>query len=296
MTDPSSGSAGPALPESDGRSDASVVTQFFLLPLAVVAGLVGVFLLYTLATRQPPTARDHLRTLQSGRFNQRWQAAFELSNLLREGKDWRRDPALLRDVAAIFKSEAAHPNRDPRVRRYLALTLGNSESREAVPPLLTAVRDADSETRLYATWGLARLAAPEAEPLFQEGLKDHDPAVRSVSAYGLGLLPGISGVAGLQQALTDPTEEVRWNAALALARKGDAAGEPLLIKMLDRQYLDRFSSMQLEEKSTTILNALRALKNLQTKGLIDSVRHLSQSDSDPRVRKAARAWVEEMKY
>ena len=141
------------------------MTQFFLLPLAVVAGLVGIFLLYTLATRQPPTARDHLRTLQSGRFNQRWQAAFELSNLLREGKDWRRDPALLRDVAAIFRSEAVHPNRDPRVRRYLALTLGNSDSREAVPPLLEALHDDDSETRLYATWGLARLAAPEAEPL-----------------------------------------------------------------------------------------------------------------------------------
>src|SRR2546422_1048310 len=81
-------------PGGESRSDASVVTQFFLLPLAVVAGLTGIFFLYMAVTRHPPTPADHLRTLRTGRFNQRWQAAFDLSSLLRDGEGVREDTSV----------------------------------------------------------------------------------------------------------------------------------------------------------------------------------------------------------
>jgi HEAT repeat protein len=276
-----------------GRSDASVVTQFFLLPLAVVAGLVGVFLLFTMATRHPPMARDHLKTLGSGRFNQRWQAAFELSNLLRDGIGIKDAPAFLPDLVRVFRKSAADPKEDPRVRRYLALALGNSGSREAVSPLMEAVRGKDSETRLYGLWGLSRLGAPEAEPAFREGLKDEDPSIRSISAYGLGILPGSVDPGDIEKALLDPVAEVGWNAALALARRGNPAGERVLEQLLDRKYLDRFPSMDAAEKSATILNALRAIKYLKINGLDEKIRQMAESDPDRRVREAALACLEE---
>lgn len=287
--DPASGGSS----ESDGRSDASVVTQFFLIPLAVVAGLVGIFLLFTMATRPSPGPRDHLDTLRSGRFNQRWQAAFELSNLLRDGTGLKEDPAFLPELVKEFQKSAADPREDPRVRRYLALALGNSGSGQAVAPLVEATRGKDAETRLYALWGLARLGAAEAEPVFREGLKDSDSSVRSVAAYGMGLLPGTPDLGDLRMLLQDTVDEVRWNAALALGRKGDPAGKGILIELLDRKYLDKHPSMDPEEKSSTILNAMRALKFLKVNDLDDRFRAMAEKDSDPRVREAARAWLAE---
>jgi hypothetical protein len=252
-----------------------------------------VFLLFTMATRHPPTAREYLNTLRFGRFNQRWQAAFELSNLFREGTAIQNDPAFLPELIQVFRKSASDPREDPRVRRYLALALGNSGSREAIPALMEAARGGDVESRLYSLWGLARLRAPEAESVFHDGLEDQDPSVRSVSAYGLGVLPGRFDPDRLIQALQDPVEEVRWNAALALGRNGDPSGQKVLVELLDRKYLDRHLLMEKGEKSDTLINAMRALKHLKVQGLDATIQRLADSDSDPRVREAARAWLSE---
>ena len=274
----------------DGRADASVVTQFFLLPLAVVAGLLGVFLLYTLATRRVPTARDYLETLRSGRFNQRWQAAFELSNLLKKKDASVGDPGMLSEMVKIFQESVTSPDEDPRVKRYLALALGDSASAQAIDPLLKAARGEDSETRLYALWGLAHLKAVEAKELFREGLTDADPTVRSICAFGLGVLSEHPDLTDVEPLLKDPVPDVRWNAALALARNGSASGESVLIELLDRKYLDAFPGLKSPDKTELILNALRGLKHLKTHGLSEKLRRLANADPDPNVRKAARSW------
>jgi HEAT repeat protein len=273
--------------ETGGRSDASVVTQFFLLPLAVVAGLTGIFFFYLALTRHPPTPADHLRTLRTGRFNQKWQAAFELSSLLRDGKGIRGDPALVRELAKAFRTSGQETASDPRVQRYLALALGNSGSAEAVPSLLEGARNKDVETRLYSLWGLARLQADAAGDMLRAGLKDKDASVRSVCAYGMGLLPSTGGSDELQGALQDPVDEVRWNAALALARRGDPGGLTILASLLDRSYLDRFPSMDAEQKVAVILSSISAIKILKTHDLDDRIQSLARSDPDRRVREAA---------
>jgi len=277
-------------PGGESRSDASVITQFFLLPLAVVAGLTGIFFLYLAVTRHPPTPADHLRTLSTGRFNQRWQAAFELSSLLRDGKGVREDPSLVQELVKVFLGSGQEASSDPRVKRYLALALGNSGSVEAVPSLLKGARDEDVETRLYSLWGLARLKADAAESLFRQGLRDRDASIRSVCTYGLGLLPGVDGLEDLKGALRDPVDEVRWNAALALARRGDPGGISILTSLLDRNYLDHFPSMDSEEKVSTIMSSMQAIKMLKLNDLEGKIHSLARSDPDRRVREAAGRW------
>ena len=279
-------------PKADDRSDASVVTQFFLVPLAVVAGLVGVFLLFTLVTQNPPSSEDYMRTLRSGRFNQRWQAAFELSNLLKKTDPSNHDPRLVGELIQVFGESMDSSRQDPRIKRYLALALGNSGSREAVAPLLRAARGDDPECRLYALWGLARLQAPDSEEVFRQGLADSDPSIRSVCAFGLGLLPGASVSAELKALLNDPVPEVRWNAALSLARRGDASGEATLIKLLDRQYLGEFSGLNEADRAEMILNAMRGLNYLKTDGLDEKIRRIASEDPNPAVRTAASGWKE----
>jgi HEAT repeat protein len=280
----------PSGPETDGRRDSSVVVQYFLLPLAIVAALVGIFLLFVWATGSPPTARDHLRTLQTGRFNQRWQAAFDLANQIRKGDAAAKDPALVPDLVKVFRSAAEQTEEDPRVRRYLVLALGNAGSPEAVPALLVAAGDPDAETRLYALWGLARLGASDGLARFREAIRSPDSSFRSVGAYGLGAVEGPEGTEELREALTDPAEQVRWNAALGLGRKGDSGGLDILEKLLDRTYLNRFKAMEPEERTGTILNALAVLKHLRASQLRGTVERLERSDPDPRVREAAKIW------
>jgi HEAT repeat protein len=276
-------------PGAEERSDASVVTQFFILPLLVVLGLVGVFLLFTMATRSQPTKEEHLKTLQSGRFNQRWQAAFELSNLLKDRKG-EVDAAFGSELVRVFESSLANPGEDLRVQRYLALTLGDAGWKGAVPSLIKAASDSDPETRLYALWSLGQLEASEASGVLVAALSDKDSAVRSVAAFGLGRLAPPEGLEEIRGLLEDPVAEVRWNAALALARNDDPAGEPILIQMLDRKYLSEFSTLDPEEQRNLILNALRGLKELKTLDLEDKVERLATQDPDPAVRKAAASW------
>jgi len=276
-------------PENAQRTDASIVTQFFLLPLAVVAGLVGIFLLFTMATRKTPAARDYLQTLRTGRFNQRWQAAFELSNLLKKGDISVKDPRLVHELVKAFEESSASHEEDTRVKRYLALALGDSHSMEAVVPLQRAAMAEDPDTRLCALWGLAQLEVADSKDIFVSGLTDPDPAVRSVCAYGLGK-SGKGGLGELAALLKDSVPEVRWNAALSLARNGDSSGQGILIELLDRKYLDGFLGLGGSEKAELILNAMRGLKHLRSQGLEETMRNLAETDPDPTVRRAAKSW------
>ena len=275
---------------AEGRSDASVVTQFFVLPLLVVAGLTGIFLLFTMATRSKPTKEQHLQTLQTGRFNQRWQAAFELSNLLKEQKG-KIDPEFGGKLLRVFETSLNDTEEDPRVQRYLALALGDAGWKGAVPALIKASASSDRETRLYALWSLGQIEDPEGAGVLTAALADKDSAVRSVSAFGLGRMASQDGLDQVRSLLEDPVAEVRWNAALALARNSDPAGEPILIQMLDRKYLSGFSTLGQDEQRDLILNALRGLKNLKTLDLEDRLQRLATQDPDPAVRKAAGSWT-----
>ena len=276
--------------DTSERSDSSVVAQFFLIPLAVVAGMVGVFLLFTLATRRAPTPEEHLKTLRSGRFNQRWQAAFELSNLLKDPHTLEKNPQLPAELAGVFQASMKAKDEDPRVRRYLVLALANTGSPQAVAPLIKAAETEDQEIRLFALGGLARIKALESESLFVKGLSDGDPSIRSVCAFGLGALPGTGGITQLHDLLRDSIPEVRWNAALALARHQDDSGKDILIQLLDRTYLNRFPGLKPEDKAELILNALRGLKYLKIDGLDQQIEKLGRDDPDLRVRRAAGSW------
>jgi len=91
-------------------------------------------------------------------------------------------------------------------------------------------------------------------------------------------------------------EDVAWNAALSLARRGDRSGLPLLHRMLDRAYLDgvqradesgRPRALTEEQKEDAIKNALRSLVLLGDTGALDDIRRLRDGDPNLRVRQEA---------
>jgi HEAT repeat protein len=260
-----------------------LVAQFFLFPLIIIAICIGVFLLFGYLTYEPRSPREYLRALQTGSESQRWQAAVELSNEV-SNKKARLDPDFVDDVIVAYRNVQKG---DPRVRRYLALALGRIGDKRGVQPLLEGLADTDSENQIYTLSALGFIGDNSAVPGVAKQLKHEDPSVRKVAAYVLGSIKDPASAHDLQIALNDVKEEVRWNAAMALARMNDSAGADLLIKLLDRSYVESIPDMTSEQKSELMVNAVRCLALLKYEPARAQIVSLSQSDKSLQVRDAA---------
>jgi HEAT repeat protein len=118
-------------------------------------------------------------------------------------------------------------------------------------------------------------------------MSDDDPAVRKVAIFALGQTRDTSAIPALRPRLEDAVEDIRWNAALALAVLGDPSGREVIAQMLDRSHLDRIEGITEDQKTAAIVNALQAVYLLRDATSIDKVRELSRSDPSLRVRDVA---------
>jgi HEAT repeat protein len=288
--------AGEAAPEEPPvrQSTPFLVLQFFIFPLSIVAVCVAVFVVFGMIASEGKGAREHLADVRTGGANRRWQAAFELAKVLHAGKDPAlTDPAFTDEVAKVFEEASAD---DPRVRRYLALALGRIGDRRAVPALLKAVDDAatdgsrsDPETQVYAVWALGVIGDPQAVPRLVALARSDDAGLRKAAVHALGAFPGEASREALVTALSDPMTDVRWNAAVALARRHDPAAVPVLLGMMDRVELAGVPGLTAEQRAEAMVQAVEAAAVLHDARLDEAIRRLRDSDPDLKVRQAAHA-------
>jgi HEAT repeat protein len=265
------------------------LVQFFLVPAVVVAACVGVFLFFAWLVSDEKTGVDYLREIRMGSANRRWQAAFELSKIINMDSEKRRMEGLVSEMIEAFESAV---DDDPRVRHYLALSLGHLGDRTATPTLIAALDDRDSTTRLYASWALGNLGDPRAvEPLLEK-FGDDDPGVRKIAVYAAGALGDERAVPRLQVSLGDPDRDVSWNAAVALAQLGDASGESLLLQMLDREYLDGLSDVDEARKRLAMQSAIQASALVASEALDARLREIASSHPNLALRKLALSALE----
>jgi HEAT repeat protein len=296
----------PAAPPEGGHEDEGprklgtpfLVLQFFLFPMAIVAVCVGVFVVFGLIANEGKGARDYLDEIRRGGANRRWQAAFELSKVLQSGKDKAlADPGFVPEVMEVY--EAAGTD-DPRVRRYLTLALGRLRDARALPALSRVARGegqtADAETQIYAVMALGSIGDPAAVPALLPLAGSADAGLRKAAVYALGSLPSEESRAALATALRDEVEDVRWNAALALARRGDAAGAPVLLSMMDRAHMSSVAAMAEPQREEAILQAVKAAAVLPHPELRAALQRLSASDPSLQVREAAAAALQRPSY
>jgi HEAT repeat protein len=120
-----------------------------------------------------------------------------------------------------------------------------------------------------------------------------DAGVRKMVVYALGALPGESQLVTLQTALQDPAPDVRWNAAVALARHDSADGVPVIKEMLDRRYVEEKVTRRGQQHGDEdpvgdiLISGLRAAATLKEPSLRASVEELSRQDRSLKVRQAA---------
>ena len=298
MTDPATPAGEPPEAAPERQSTPFLVLQFFIFPLAIVAVCVGVFVVFGLIASEGRGPREYLAEVRTGSANRRWQAAFELSKALQAGRDPAlSDPAFAEELTKVFQESGAD---DPRVRRYLALALGRLGDRRAVPALLDAVGarpgpetpPLDPDTQIYAVWALGAIGDPAAAPELVQLARSEDPGLRKTAVHALGGLAGADAGAALGAALNDPVDDVRWNAALALARRKDPTAAPVLVQMTDRGQLDRVKDLDPEQREDVILQAVAASAALGDAALDANLEKLRDRDPSLRVREAARVALE----
>jgi HEAT repeat protein len=284
------------------------VLRFFVVPLVLVGASLAVFAgLGALVGQGPPTPADLVRSIAEGGKNSRWQAAQELSNLVARGDlDLARDERLTRVLAEAFE-RARVGGDDPRVLEHLSILLGRADPAVAGPALRKALADGNPDVRIFALGALSERGGPLDAAAVLPLLDDVDPAVRAVASFATAVLaernPSAASREALAKAQRDPAVEVRWNAALGLARLGDPAGADIVWSLLHRDYVranlktgdgpeaggffsprgaDPAGPAELEER--VVLNALSAAYRLRDRSMADGVKALAASDPSDAVR------------
>ena len=300
-----------AAPRSPLVAAPALAVQFFLIPLAVVGVTVLVYLGFRSLLSDDRTAAEYLHEVRTGGWSRQWPAAYELSQLMTD-PEVRADRSL---VPGLVKAFEESKDADPRVRRYLALAIGRLDPPlppEAVAALLKSLDEPQAEwnpdwfskfngwsaidinePRILTIWALGSSGDPSVveklQPLYASG----DAGIRKMVVYALGALPGDGQMPTLRAALADEVPDVRWNAAVALARHGSADGVPVIKHMLDRSYLEqtvRRDVAQYEDQdpvADVLISGVRAAAALNEGSLKSSIEGLSQQDRNTRVRQAA---------
>ena len=270
----------------------ALAVQFFLIPLIVVGIAITVYVGLRSLLTNDRTATEYLTEVRNGSSDRRWPAAYELSRMMADPKV-RADRAL---GPALVKAFEAAQNDDPRVRRYLALAIGRMDPplpAEAVRDLTKTLDATDGETRISAIWALGSSGDSSVVPTLVPLYDSPDQGIRKMVVYALGALPGDAQIPTLRTALQDQQPDVRWNAAVALARKGRHEGVSVLRQMLDRQYVEQTVKRDVRQDedqdpiADVMIGGLRAAAMLKDDALKPSVTTLSQEDRSMRVRQAA---------
>ena len=270
-------------PEEAGSSALRSFLGLFIVPLLVVLLCVAIFIGFGWIAYDRQSTRDYLGDLESGWKPRRVQAAYELSKILvSDPRALDKEPGAKAQVRRLFQEAD-----DPEMRRYLALVLGRTGDREALPLLTEAANDEDDRTRIYALWAMGILGDARARDPLAKALSDEDPGIRKTAAFALGELRDPSAIPLLQPRLDDAVTDVRWNTALSLARLGSDAGVPVLETMVDRRLLAQVPDITPDQQEEAMLGAIRALAVVsgpEHKALFE---RLAKDDPNLKVRQAA---------
>jgi len=307
--------ANDALPPVEPPS-AGFVVQLFFIPLVIVSLIVGVWLMFSWIAHAGSNPRALVAEIRKNN-DASWQKAFELANLLRnsDADAIKDDEELAGDLCTFLDAELAAGLQDEakvKLREFLCGVLGQFRVGQVVPTLVEAVRTQKSSVDLrvrtaavealtvhLSNVGAERVAqrnAVRAVLLDASRSRSDNPderpkydQLRSSAAFALGVLGDEESLGRLSELLDDGYANVRFNAALGLARHGDPRAIDGLIDMLDPDNpavtRDETNEGEKTRKRIRVLkNAIRAtarfweVRHDLPPGLLSSIEKLSSAD------------------
>lgn len=258
---------------------------FFLIPLMVTILGVMFFFMFKVLTYETNTPLDYLNDVQYGAATKRWQSAYELSKMLSgENLDVLNDGFRQRMISVYEHS--IHD--DPNVRMYLALAMGRTGDLTYGSVLLEGLEDKDIGSRLAAIKSLGVLSFESAIDQISEFTKnENSKEERLESVIALGNINNLNVIPILEGMLEDEEPNIRWDAAIGLAKLGNRSGAEIIVNLLDRSYFSNFKEVNDEEMVQAILVAIQISSKIPSKKFINNLMKLATFDKNMKIRDLA---------
>ena len=263
-----------------------VIHSFFVVPFIIAIFGVLIFLMLRILTIEPRTAQDYLHDVKIGGNTKRWQGAFELSKILANPGMVPREERFVNDLISTF--EYSEKERDDRIRIYLALAMGRTKDLRYATILEKTLNDENEEILAAVIYSLGFINSPTSLEQLLLMFEHKSARVRHQVVVALGNYDGDQVQIVLKQALHDPEPNVRWDAAIALAKQKDDSGRRILLDLMDRKYLDSFPNINAVEQNQAILAAIRSSRDILDDELRQVLLDLMENDLNMKVRQAAR--------
>ena len=168
------------------------------------------------------------------------------------------DYPLAADQLPEIDDRSTRKDLSKEVRFHLAETDVRRSAIEAIAVLAEKLKKAKPP---------ARLEHDELVPTMTALAADANPVIRSTVAFALGVLEDDSLRETQRHLLIDPNADVRFNAAVGLARAGDEAAVDVLIEMLEPAdnagvALEKHPALREQKLGLILVNGLRAVEQL----------------------------------
>ena len=259
--------------------------SFFLIPFMIAVFGAVFFLLFKFVTYETNDVEELLNQVKIGSASKRWQSAFELAKVLNNPD---RDPLTdsFKDQLVSAYERSFHD--DGLVRSYLAMAMGATQDTIFGESLLDGLNDENIETRIAAIQALGMIQYAPAVNSISTLIKTADSESERLSAtISLGMIGDNSAIPFLIKLLEDEQANIRWDAAIALAKMGNNEGAYIIEGLLDRDYLNKFSEIDPVEQKRVLMVAIKTASILFDKRFEDNLISLSKNDKDLSIRDAA---------
>ena len=259
--------------------------SFFLIPFMIAVFGAVFFLLFKFVTYETNDVEELLNQVKIGSASKRWQSAFELAKVLNNPD---RDPLSdsFKDQLSSAYERSIHD--DALVRSYLAMAMGATQDTIFGEVLLDGLKDESIETRIAAIQALGMIQYTPAVNSISALIETADSESERLSAtISLGMIGDNSAVPFLIKLLEDEQANIRWDAAIALAKMGNNEGAYIIEGLLDREYLNKFSEIDPVEQKRVLMIAIKTASILFDKRFKSKLNFLSENDQDLSIRDAA---------
>jgi len=259
--------------------------SFFLIPFMIAVFGAVFFLLFKFVTYETNDVEELLNQVKIGSASKRWQSAFELAKVLNNPE---ADPLSSSFKDQLLSAYQRSIHDDPLVRSYLAMAMGATKDVIFGESLVSGLKDDNIETRIAAIQALGMIQYAPAVNAISTLIKTADTESERLSAtIALGMIGDISAIPFLIKLLEDEQANIRWDAAIALAKMGNSDGAYIIEGLLDRDYLNKFSEIDPVEQKRVLMVAIKTASILFDKRFEDNLISLSKYDQDLSIRDAA---------
>lgn len=259
--------------------------SFFLIPFMIAVFGAVFFLLFKFITYETNSPEDLLNQVKVGSASKRWQSAFELAKILNNPD---ADPLTDSFKDQLISAYERSVHDDALVRSYLAMAMGSTKDTIFGKILVSGLEDETLETRVAAIQAIGFLKYYPATKSIRNLIETTDTQTEKLTAtIALGMIGDPSTIPHLIKLLEDEEANIRWDAAIALAKMGDNSGAYIIERLLDREYLKQFEQIDPLEEKKVIMIAIKTASILFDKRFEDKLSLLSKNDQNLSVRNAA---------